>query len=114
VSITRISYGCLAAASLGATIAALHPRIYAFNQSSQGHQIAMARAETCAVVGFVEANSIPIDRKTKRKLPAGTFTCDFQGNTAQINGYGASAWVKSGQPEQISAKLKQRGFKPPQ
>jgi hypothetical protein len=114
VTITRIGYGCLAAASVGATIAALHPRLVAFNQTSQGHQIAMARAETCAVVGFVEANSIPLDSKTKRRLPAGTFTCDFYGNTSQINGRGASDWVRSGQPEQIAAKLKQRGFKPPQ
>lgn len=112
MSITRIGYATLAAASIGTTLAALHPRIAAFNQTSQGHQIAMSRAETCAVVGSVEANTIPLDSKTGRKLPAGTYICDFAGNTAQVNGTGAMDWVRSGQPEQVAAKLKQRGFRP--
>ncbi len=113
MNLTTISYGGLAAAAVGATLAALYPRLDAFNRTSTGHQIAMARAETCQVVNSIRPNTIPLDGKTKRPLNPGTHICDFAGNTAQINGYGAIDWVKSGQPEQIAAKLTQRGFKQP-
>ena len=111
MTLTIIGYTGLAAATLGATLAALYPRLDTFNRTSQGHQIAMARAETCQVLNFVQVNTIPIDGQTKRPLASGTLVCDYRGNTAQINGYGAADWVRTGQPEQIAAKLTARGFK---
>ena len=110
MSLTRIGYGVLAASAIGATLAALQPRLMAFNQTSQGHQIAMSRAETCLLTSLpIVANEIVLDR-TGRKLPDGTFLCDLRGNTVQVTNQGASGYLKSGQPEQITAKLRQRGL----
>lgn len=110
MNLTRIGYGVLAATSIGATLAALQPRLLAFNQTSQGHQIAMSRAETCLMTSLpIVANEIVLDR-AGRKLPDGTFLCDLRGNTVQVTNNGASGYLKSGQPELITAKLRQRGL----
>ena len=110
MTLTRIGYAALAAASIGASLSALQPRLYAFNQSSQGHQIAMSRAETCLLTSLpIVANEIVLD-KSGRKLPDGTFLCDTRGNTVQVTNGGASGYLKSGQPELITAKLRQRGL----
>jgi|GEM_PF-1437269 len=110
MSLTRIGYGVLAASAIGATLAALQPRLAAFNFTSQGHQIAMSRAETCLLTSLpIVANEIVLDR-TGRKLPDGTFLCDLRGNTVQVTNQGASGYLKSGQPEQVTAKLRQRGL----
>jgi len=110
MSMTRIGYGVLAASAIGSTLAALQPRLMAFNFTSQGHQIAMSRAETCLLTSLpIVANEIVLDR-TGRKLPDGTFLCDLRGNTVQVTNQGASGYLKSGQPEQVTAKLRQRGL----
>ena len=110
MSLTRIGYGVLAASAIGATLTALQPRLMAFNQTSQGHQIAMSRAETCLLTSLpIVANEIVLDR-TGRKLPDGTFLCDLRGNTVQVTNGGASGYLKSGQPELVTAKLRQRGL----
>lgn len=110
MSMTRFGYGTLAIATIASTIAALQPRLMAFNQTSQGHQIAMSRAETCLLTSrTIVANEIVLD-STGRKLPDGTFLCDQRGNTVQVTNGGASGYLKSGQPEQITGKLKQRGL----
>jgi hypothetical protein len=110
MTLTRIGYAALAAASIGASLSALQPRLMAFNQSSQGHQIAMARSETCLLTSLpIVANEIVLD-KSGHKLPDGTFLCDLQGNTVQVTNGGASGYLKSGQPELITAKLRSRGL----
>ena len=110
MSVTRIAYASLAVASIGSTLAALQPRLAAFNQTSQGHQIAMSRAETCfATSRAIVANEIVLDR-TGRKFPDGTFLCDWRGDTAQVSNGGASGYLMQGQPELLTAKLRQRGL----
>lgn len=110
MTLTRIAYGTLAAAAIGATLAALQPRLLAFNQTSQGHQIAMSRAETCLITSQpIVANEIVLDG-AGRRLPDGTFLCDQSGRTVQVTNGGASGYLKQGQPEQITAKLRQRGL----
>lgn len=110
MTLTRIAYGVLAASAIGATLAALQPRLYAFNQTSSGHQRAMERAETCLLTSLpIVANEIVLDRYG-RKIPDGRFLCDLQGNTVQVTNGGASGYLKSGQPELITEKLRQRGL----
>lgn len=110
MSLTRIGYGILASAAIGATLAALQPRLMAFNQTSQGHQIAMSRAETCLITSQpIVANEIVLDR-SNRRLPDGTFLCDRSGRTVQVTNGGVSGYLMQGQPEQITAKLRQRGL----
>ena len=110
MSLTRIAYVSIAATSIGSTIVALQPRLMAFNQTSQGHQIAMSRAETCLVTSrSIVANEIVLDR-TGRRLPDGTFLCDLSGRTVQVSNGGASGYLMQGQPELVTAKLRQRGL----
>ena len=96
-----------------ACLATIAPRVFAWNEASQGALIASSRAVNCRVLtSTLEPNVIPIDGKTKRPLPPGTHVCDWAGMTAQINGAGAVDWLKQGQTEGIAATLKSRGFKP--
>ena len=111
--IKRILIGMGCAASVGATLATIAPRIYAWNQASQGALIAAQRAANCRVLdGPVVPNIIPLDGKG-RSLPPGTHVCDWQGMTGQINGTGAIDFLKQGQSETIAQTLKSRGFKQP-
>ena len=101
------------ALSFAACLATIAPRVFAWNQASQGALIAASRAVNCRVLnGSIEPNSIPVDAKSKRPLPPGTHVCDWQGNTGQVNGAGAIDFLKQGQTEAIAATLKSRGFKP--
>ena len=96
-----------------ACIATIAPRVFAWNEASQGALIASNRAVNCRVLtSTLEPNVIPIDGKTKRPLPPGTHVCDWAGMTGQINGANAVDWLKQGQSESIAATLKSRGFKP--
>ena len=99
--------------SVGSLGTAIYPRVYAWNQVSQGVLIASNRAANCRIViPAVSPNLIPIDTKSGRPLVAGTAVCDWNGNTGQINGSGAIDYVKQGDTTAIVATLKQRGFKP--
>ena len=109
----RIALGASSALSIGVCLAAIQPRIVAFNQTSQAVLIANQRAASCTPLNFVKANSIPIDRTSKQPLEPGPLVCDWQGRTGQINGYRAIDYVRQGQAKQISEVLINRGFQPP-
>ena len=111
-TLKRIGLGCLLATSVGSLGAAIYPRVYAWNQVSQGVLIASNRAANCRIIyPAVRPNIIPIESTSKQPLTSGTFVCDWNGNTGQINGYGAIDYVKQGDMTAIVATLKQRGFK---
>jgi hypothetical protein len=105
------SYLASGALTIGVTIAGLAPKISSFNQSSQGHQNAMAAAETCQLLEQVKAGIQPVYAPTGEGLPPGTYLCDAMGNTAQIMPSGLLGPVSTGQPESIRKKLADRGFK---
>jgi hypothetical protein len=110
--LTRIGLGCLGAASIGSFLAAAYPRIYAWNEASTAATIATQRAANCRLLdGPVQANTIPIDSKTKRPLSPGVHVCYWDGSTGQINGTGAIDFVRQGSTESIANILKSRGFK---
>jgi hypothetical protein len=107
----RAGLALLTAASLGSLGAAIYPRIYAWNQVSQGVLIASSRSANCRLLRpSVLPNIIPLD-DAGNELPPGTFVCDFSGNTGQINGFGAVDYVRQGDTSAIVHDLKQRGFK---
>jgi hypothetical protein len=103
-------YLCSGAMTIAACIAGLAPKISSFNQSSQGHQNAMAAAETCQLLEQVKAGIQPVYAPTGEGLPPGTYLCDAMGNTAQIMPSGLLGPVATGQPELIRKKLADRGF----
>lgn len=111
-TLKRIGLGFSFVTSVGSLGTAIYPRIYAWNQVSQGVLIASNRAANCRIVEpSVRPNIIPLEAKSGQKLTAGTAVCDWNGSTGQINGYGAIDYVKQGDPAAIVATLKQRGFK---
>jgi hypothetical protein len=92
-------------------VGAAHPRLVAWSETSNAHLIATTRAASCLVVGgSIIPNSIALD-VSHRPLPPGKYICDWQGNTAQTTENGAMGFVRSGQPEQVSSILTQRGYK---
>ena len=109
----RIALGASSALSIGVCLAAIQPRIVAWNQTSQAVLIASQRAASCEAINYVKANSIPIDRASRQPFEPGTLVCDWQGRTGQINGYRAIDYVRQGQTKQISEVLISRGFQPP-
>ena len=109
----RIALGASSALSIGVCLAAIQPRIVAWNQTSQAVLIASQRAASCTPLNYVKANSIPIDRASRQPFEPGTLVCDWQGRTGQINGYRAIDYVRQGQSKQISEVLINRGFQPP-
>jgi len=112
-TLKRIGLGCLLATSVASLGTAIYPRVYAWNQVSQGVLIASNRAANCRVIyPSVRPNIIPIESKSGRPLTSGTAVCDWSGNTGQINGTGAIDYVRQGDMGAIVATLKQRGFKP--
>ena len=91
---------------------AIYPRIYAFNQASQGALIASNRAVNCRIITpAIVPNLIPLDSKSGRPLVSGTTVCDWNGNTGQINGSGAIDFVRQGETDVIVKILKVRGLK---
>jgi len=110
----RIALGTSSALSIGVCLAAIQPRIVAFNQTSQAVLIASQRAASCTPLNYVKANSIPIDYTSRQPFEPGTLVCDWQGRTGQINGYHAIDYVRQGQAKQISEVLINRGFQNPQ
>lgn len=109
----RIALGTSSALSIGVCLAAIQPRIIAWNQTSQSVLIASQRAASCTPLNFVKANSIPTDRASKQTLEPGTLVCDWQGRTGQINGDRAIDYVRQGQAKEINEVLINRGFQPP-
>ena len=100
-------------ASLVCFVGAAYPRIYAWNESATAATIATQRASNCRIISpAVQVNTIPVDGKSGRTLPAGSHVCSWDGVTGQINGAGAVDFVKVGQAESIATILKSRGFKP--
>jgi hypothetical protein len=98
--------------AFGACAVTIAPRIIAWNEASQGALIASQRVAKCLVLnGPIVPNSVPTNGKGG-PLPPGTFICDWQGMTGQVNGTGAIDFLRQGQPEAISDALKARGFKP--
>jgi hypothetical protein len=106
-----LGYGLSAAATIAITVVGLAPKIAAFNQSSQGHQNALAAAETCQLLEQVTEGTKPIYEPTGEGMPPGTYMCDAMGNTAQTLPGGLLGPVSTGQPEIIRQKLADRGFK---
>ncbi len=110
----RIALGCLGVGAIISFLVSAYPRIYAWNEASSSATIATQRAANCKILdGSVQANTIPIDSKTKRPLSPGVHVCHWDGSTGQINGTGAIDFVKQGSTEAIAAILKSRGFKQP-
>lgn len=109
----RIALGTSSALSIGVCLAAIQPRIVAWNQTSQAVLIASQRAASCTPIAYVKTNSIPVDWASKQPLEPGTLVCDWQGRTGQINGYHAIDYVRQGQAKQINEVLINRGFQPP-
>ena len=111
-TLKRIGLGCLLATSVASLGAAIYPRVYAFNQVSQGVLIASNRAANCRIISpGVRPNIIPIETSSGKPLTSGTAVCDWSGNTGQINGTGAIDYVRQGDTAAIVTMLKQRGFK---
>lgn len=109
----RLSIGLLASVAVGTTLAAIYPRVYAFNVASSSAVIANQRAANCRVLkGNLQPNTIPLDAKGK-PLPAGVHVCDWQGMTGQITSTGAIGYVKQGSSKEIAKTLESRGFKQP-
>ena len=97
--------------SFSVCVMKIAPRVIAWNTASQGALIASTRAATCRTLDRpISRNTIPVDGKTGRTLPPGTFLCDWEGMTGQINGTGAIDYLKQGQSEEIAKTLKSRGF----
>ena len=112
-NLKRIGLGCLLSTAIVSLGTAIHPRIYAFNQASQGALIASNRAVNCRIINpAVIPNLIPLDSKSGRPLNSGTAVCDWNGNTGQINGTGAIDFVKQGDIAAITKTLMGRGLKP--
>lgn len=98
-------------ASVAACVTTIAPRVIAWNLASQGVLIASTRAATCRPLDSpIAPNTIPIDGKTGRTLPPGTYICDWEGMTGQINGTGTIDYLKQGQAEEIAKTLISRGF----
>ncbi|MGI0495097.1 hypothetical protein ACN4EG_25210 [Alkalinema pantanalense CENA528] len=109
----RFSLGLLGAIAIGSTLAAIYPRVYAWNVAASSAVIASQRAANCRVlIGNLQPNSIPLDQKGK-PLPPGTHVCDWQGLTGQITAGNAIGYVKQGDSKAIAEILKSRGFKQP-
>ena len=111
--VKRIMLGAGAAVSVGTALAAVQPRIVAWNTASQATLIASQRAASCVPLNFVKSNSIPTDYVSRQPFEPGTLVCDWQGRTGQINGYGAIDYVRQGQAQQINATMTSRGFRNP-
>lgn len=110
---TRILLGSVGIGAIACFLGAVYPRIYAWNESATAATIATQRAANCRIITpSVTVNTIPLDSKSGRPLPAGSHVCDWTGTTAQINGTGAVDFIKVGQTEAIASILKSRGFKP--
>lgn len=107
---TTITYGLAAALTVGVTVAGLTPKWASFNQSSQGHQNALAAAETCLGLEQVKQGIQPVYGPTGDGLPPGTYLCDAMGNTAQVETTGLLGPVSTGQPEALRKKLADRGL----
>lgn len=112
--IKRIALIASGASAIGAFLAAVQPRILAFNQTSQAVLIASQRAASCITVSYVKANSIPVDYASRQPFEPGTLVCDWQGRTGQINGNRAIDYVRQGEAKHINEVLINRGFNPPQ
>ena len=109
----RLGLAVLSVGSIGCFLSAAYPRIYAWNEVSSAATIATQRAANCRIITpSVQVNTIPVDGKSGRPLPAGSHVCDWAGVTGQINGTGAVDYIKVGQGEAIANILKSRGFKP--
>lgn len=108
----RIALGICGAVSIGTCLAAIQPRIVAWNQTSQAVLIANQRAASCVPLNFIKANLIPIDRTSRQPFEPGTLVCDFQGRTGQVNGYHAIDYVRQGDIKTINEILANRGFQP--
>ena len=110
----RIALGISSALSIGVCLAAIQPRIVAWNQTSQAVLIASQRAASCTPLNFVKANSIPIDRASNQPFEPGTLVCDWQGRErVKSTAIDAIDYVRQGQSKQISEVLISRGFQPP-
>lgn len=103
-------YGLCAAATICISTAGLTPKWASFNQSSQGHQNALAAAETCLGLEQVKQGIQPVYAPTGDGLPPGTYLCDAMGNTAQVGSDGLLGPVSTGQPELLRKKLADRGL----
>lgn len=109
---SRFLLGCLGLTSVCCLIGAGWPRIQAWNQDSKRSTVATMRAETCLVASQTLVANSAITNGDGRKVPDGTYICDWQGNTAMVSNGGFIGWVRTGKAETISQKLKARGFKP--
>lgn len=108
---TRFLLGCLGLTSVCCLIGAGWPRIASWNQDSKRSTIATMRADTCLVTsGSLVANTT-VTNAQGRKVPDGTYLCDWQGNTAQVSNGGYVGYLRSAKPETISKKLTERGLK---
>lgn len=113
-STRRFLHASLGVSALTAFVAAAHPRIVAWSTTSNHHLIATTRATSCLVMNKpLAANTIAVTADGV-PLAAGKYLCDWWGNTAQTTKGGAIGYIRSGVPEQVSAILVQRNFKPPQ
>jgi hypothetical protein len=109
---SRFLLGCLGLTSVCCLVGAGWPRIQAWNQDSNRSTIATMRADTCQVTkGGLVANTA-VTAADGRRVPDGTYLCDWAGNTAQVSNGGFVGYLRSGKAETISQKLKSRGFKP--
>ena len=110
-TLKRIGLGCLLTASLGSLGSSIYPRVYAFNQASQGALIASTRAANCRVLkSNLIPNETPVDELGK-PFPAGTTFCDRNGLTGQATDKGAIGYPKQGDTAAIIKILETRGFK---
>lgn len=74
--------------------------------------VASSRADTCLVTDQTLVANNMITSHDGRRLPDGTYICDWSGNTAQVSNGGFIGYMQAGKVEDISEKLKKRGHKP--
>jgi hypothetical protein len=109
---SRFLLGCLGLTSVVCLIGAGWPRIQAWNTDSKRSTIATMRADTCQVTKNSLVANTTVTSVDGRRVPDGTYLCDWSGNTAQVTNGGFVGYLRSGNAETISKKLKSRGFKP--
>jgi hypothetical protein len=107
MSLKRLNIGASIALSIGAFLMAAHPRLTAWTQTANSNLIAEQRAATCALM----VQPVRLGQRPSPPMNPGQYACHWDGTTGQVLNTGTIGHIKNGQPESITAILKERGYR---
>jgi hypothetical protein len=106
MGLKRLNIGASILLSIGAFLYAAHPRLAAWTQTANSNLIAEQRAATCALMD----RPVALGQRQNPPMNPGQYACHWDGSTGQVLNTGTIGHIKNGQPESITAILKQRGY----